>query len=119
MAKRKEILAIFLILLLGIGLRTYRLGFQSLWNDEVITYQVSSSQPWTIVTNPPNDVNIPPLYYLITHSVLRLGEQESLLRLVSMIFGSLSILVFYLVLRNWLGSNNGLIGATIMAISPF
>jgi 4-amino-4-deoxy-L-arabinose transferase-like glycosyltransferase len=30
-----------------------------------------------------------------------------------------SILVFCLVLRNWLGSNTGLIGAAIMSISPF
>ena len=119
MAKRKEILAIFLILLLGIGLRTYRLGFQSFWTDEIATYEISSSPPWVIVTDPPGDRNIPPLFNLIINFVIKFGNKESLLRLVSAIFGSLSVLVFYLVIRNWLNSHTGFTCAAIMAISPF
>ena len=65
MTKRHRTFAVLMILLLGVGLRGYRLGFQSLWNDEVITYQISVNKPSIIVTNPPGDVRIPPLFNFI------------------------------------------------------
>jgi uncharacterized membrane protein len=105
MSRNQLGLIVLLVFLFGILLRTYRLDFQSLWNDEIITWEVSSSQPLKIIANPPRDANIPPLYYLIIHFFLKLERvvnRDLLLRLPSVIFSSLSIILFYLVSRHWI-----------------
>ena len=110
-------LILLCVLLTGVALRAHRLNFQSLWNDEIITYE-SSSKPLASLLINPGDGNMPPLYYSIIHVVLQLGNQEAL-RLPSLIFGSLSILLFYLVLQKWFGRYISILCAIIMAISPF
>jgi 4-amino-4-deoxy-L-arabinose transferase-like glycosyltransferase len=63
--------------------------------------------------------NIPPLYYLIVRSVLPFGNEEFILRFPSLIFGLLSIVVFFLIVRNWLGTRIALICMVLISISPF
>jgi len=106
------------VFLLGFILRVYRLGYQSFWTDEIITYSISRLQPGEILTTHLGR-NFPPLYYLIVHPLLKFGSHESLLRFPSLVFGSLCIPLLYLVLRKWQGKTVALTGAIIMAISPF
>ena len=106
------------VFLLGFILRVYRLGYQSFWTDEILTYSISRLQPGEILTTHMGR-NFPPLYYLIVHPLLKFGSHESLLRFPSLVFGSLCIPLLYLVLRKWQGKTVALTGAIIMAISPF
>jgi len=119
LSRKRTIFIIIAILFLGTAIRAYRLGHQSLWFDEILTYHISSDSILQIITQPAVNTNILPLYYLVVHPMLGIGSQDALLRLPSLIFGSLSILQFYFVVRNWLGRTIGLISATLMAISPF
>src|SRR5688572_8318368 len=65
LCSRRQIAAIVTIIIaLGFALRAYRLNFQSLWMDELLTY-LNSSDAFTTVLLNSQDVNIPPLYYLI------------------------------------------------------
>jgi mannosyltransferase len=109
---------VFCLTLLGLSLRIYRLDFQSLWLDEVITFVTANAPFLTILTNP-YDMNIPPLYYLTAHLILKIGYQEFFLRLPSVVFGTLTIPLFYLVLRNWWGRSSALIGMLLITVSPF
>lgn len=117
--KHRNSLIICFILLLGICLRFYRLGYQSLWVDEVVTYMSSNGSLTYVISQSKVNSNVPPLYYLFVNGILRFGNHDALLRLPSVIFGSLSILMCYLVIRNWLGRTTGFIAALMMAISPF
>ena len=116
--KERPTFLLWAILLLGAALRIYRFDFQSLWHDEILTFFTANAPIGRLLTNP-YDVNIPPLYYLIVKSVIALGGTDGLLRLPSVLFGSLTILIFYLVVRNCLGERVGLTGAFLLAISPF
>jgi uncharacterized membrane protein len=120
MNNQKEILLLILILITGTMLRFYRLDYQSLWVDEVYTYKDASSSLLKIILEPDKNINISPLYNLIVHPFTgHSNNQEAILRLPSLIFGSLSILLFYFVARNWFGKNTGILAASILAISPF
>ena len=120
MNNQKEILLLILILITGTMLRFYRLDYQSLWVDEVYTYKDASSSLLKIILDPDKNINISPLYNLIVHPFTgHSNNQEAILRLPSLIFGSLSILLFYFVARNWFGKNTGILAASILAISPF
>lgn len=106
------------IFIVGFGLRVFRLLHQSFWNDEVITFNISRLNFWEIAVNPINS-NFPPLYYGIIHTLFGFDNQELFMRLPSVILGTLSILLFYFLVRNWFGQTTGFIGAIMMAISPF
>jgi len=106
-------------LLLAVGLRAYRLGYQSLWADEITTLLNSSGSLHQVIFHPVINSNIPPLYYMVIHGMLKFGSDEYLLRLPSVAFGSISIVVFFLIVRNWLGRNIGLTSMVLITISPF
>jgi 4-amino-4-deoxy-L-arabinose transferase-like glycosyltransferase len=117
--QKHSIFLIFAILLLGTALRLYRLGHQSLWNDEVWSVLISNSSVIEILTVSFWRDTHQPLYYLILNFFMSFGKSEAILRLPSLIFGVMSIGFFYLILRNWLGEKYGYLGAFLLAISPF
>jgi len=119
LVQKRLVILLCVLLLLGATLRLYRLNYQSLWVDEVVTYLNSSGSFHQVLFLPMINSNIPPLYYLVVNTAIKLDRHEWMVRLPSLIFGLLSILLIYFVVRNWLGKNIGLISALLMAISPF
>jgi Predicted membrane protein len=61
----------------------------------------------------------PPLFYWMEHVMLVFGNSEAILRFVPALMGVLSIPVFYLVGKEFLDRNTGLIAAAACAVSPF
>ena len=112
-------LCIFLFLLTALALRFYGIGSQSLWIDEVYTFMNSSGSLSEVIFEPQTDYKTPPLFYIIEHFALQFGNHESILRLPSVVFGSLSILLLYLVLSNWFDGRTSILGTIMMVISPF
>ena len=109
-------MAIFIALAaLGVGLRWFELGRQSLWFDEGYSAWVATLSPAHIVAVIANDVS-PPLYYLLLHGWTRcFGESETALRAFSALAGTVALCIFMdLALRltsSW--------PARIMAIALF
>jgi hypothetical protein len=121
-AQRGVLTAVAALTVLGAGLRLYRLGHQSLWNDEIVTYISAAGTPWRVVTQRVENSNIPPLYYLVANASLSLGTPsgiETALRLPSVLVGALTIPLLFLVVRPWLGTRVALAAAACAAISPF
>ncbi len=110
---------IYLILVLSFGLRLIGLN-QSLWLDESI--QVWASRiPLDRFFNQflPQDFN-PPGFYLITHYWIQFfGDSEIAVRMPSVILGTASLSIFYLILKKLrVTGNELLITISLLATGP-
>lgn len=112
------LLAIFL---LGLFLRIYDLGGESLWYDEAVSITASKlSLTEQIKWNLTQSDNNPPLYYALLHSwVSVFGDSEFSARFPSVIFGSLSIIAIYGLGKLLFDRKTGLIAALILSTSVF
>lgn len=116
---RRHWLPVVVLTFVGGALRLWRLDHQSLWLDEVLTVLNSKTSLFLLLTDPAVDPNIPPLYYLLIHFILPFGQSEVLLRLPSVMVGTLSIPILYEVVRRWAGGRAALISAGVLTLSPF
>ena len=113
-----EFFALLGIFLAGIFLRFYGLGKESVWLDEVLSYEFARGSIVNLLHQTAMDVH-PPLYFLILHPFLSLGIREEVLRFPSFLFGCLAIPLIYLLGRELYGKSQGLIAAALLAFSPF
>jgi mannosyltransferase len=105
--------------LIGIILRFYNLGFNSFWLDEASTYTfatMSIPAVWQATTS--GEFN-PPLFYWIEHVMLTFGNNETILRFVPALVGVLTIPLVYLVGKEFVDRNVGIIAAAACTFSPF
>lgn len=112
---------ILLIVLLGLILRIYDLGGESLWYDEVYSIEISRSDFTGIIKEILyQSDNNPPLYYFILHIWMALfGDSEEAVRLLSALIGSVSIFIIFALGRLLYNKHTGLIAALILAISVY
>lgn len=106
-------------MLLAFGLRVYRLGASSLWNDEGTSVTVAQRDLGTIARDAAHDIH-PPLYYWLLHGWLRLaGTSEAGVRFLSALLGVTLVALIYALGRLLAGQRAGLVAALLAAISPF
>jgi uncharacterized membrane protein len=112
---------ILLIFFLGLGLRLYDLGGESIWFDEAVSVAASKlglldQIRWNLTSSDNN----PPLYYAFLRVWVHLfGDSELAVRLPSAIFGSLSIPLIYVVGTMLFNRKAALLAALILAVSVF
>lgn len=105
--------------IIGLFLRLYNLGYNSLWLDEASTLTFATmSIPgiWEATTG--GEFN-PPLFYWIEHGMLVFGNNEFVLRFVPAILGILTIPLVYVAGKEFLDQNIGIIAAAAVTFSPF
>jgi 4-amino-4-deoxy-L-arabinose transferase-like glycosyltransferase len=110
---------LFFLTLIGAILRFYNLGYNSLWLDEATTYNIAlKSIPniWQVTIA--GEFN-PPLFYWIEHIMLIFGNSEVVLRFIPALLGVLTIPLFYLIGKEFIDRNVGIIAAAICTFSPF
>ncbi|WP_164997861.1 glycosyltransferase family 39 protein [Methanolobus psychrotolerans] len=107
---------LFFITLIGMILRFYRLGAESIWLDEGTSIQMAKQSLYTIIFDN-KDFAHPPLFYSILHFVIMYSDSEFFVRLPSAIFGTLSIPLIYLLGSSFFSKREGLISSFLMAIS--
>ncbi|NWG04847.1 MAG: glycosyltransferase family 39 protein [Syntrophaceae bacterium] len=99
--KRKEIFILILCLLIGFTLRIYTYDQKSLWLDEIHTFNDSrddiQNQLKYYKENP--TYLHPPLFFILTHLFHPFTKPERDLRIIPLIFGTLSIPMIYLLAR--------------------
>ncbi len=111
--------ALIVLTVIGAFLRLFQLGTASLWLDEASTLtfaRQSFTQIWGSLSA--GEFN-PPLFYWLEHAMLTFGESEVVLRLIPAILGILTIPVFYFLGVEILDRNTGIVGAALLAFSPF
>lgn len=126
-ADRTEWLGIGGLFLAGIilaALSLYDLGQRSLWLDEVasVVYAKSSLADLLTLFNRNYDtadtLNMS-LYYLVLHFWLGIGETEARIRLLSVVFGVVTLIPIYLIGRQIAGTAGGVLAALVFSASQF
>jgi mannosyltransferase len=99
----KEILLLLFCFLIGFALRFYNFDQKSLWIDEIHTFNDSrdgiQNQLKYYKENP--TYLHPPLFFVLTHSFYPFPKPERDLRIIPLIFGILTIPMFYLLSRQF------------------
>lgn len=121
---KKEITRDWLIILAistaGFLLRMFQLGKKSISFDEFYSVTIASEKSFgkmiTLFTS--TEVH-PPLYHFLLHFWLTLGKSELILRLPSVVFGTLIVIATYCLGKVLFNKKVGAIAAFITAISPF
>ena len=98
---RKEFFIILLCLFIGFVLRFYTFDQKSLWGDEVYTFNDSRDNlNGQIKYYKENSTFLhPPLFFILTHLFYPFEKPERDLRIIPLIFGTLSIPMIYLLAR--------------------
>lgn len=109
--------ALLWILIIGIILRIFQLGYQCYWTEEVYTLTlVDNSLKDVIYLSILKDCN-PPVYYVLAHLASALcGFQDVAIRYPSVISGILLIPAMYLLGRDFKNEMTGLYCAGITAV---
>jgi uncharacterized membrane protein len=115
----KERIATWLPLLavvVALALRLIALDRKSLWLDEVTTLHIAGTSVDDIIMArwDPH----PPLYYLLMHYWIGLGQSEFILRLPSAPAGAAAIPLLYWLAREWGGRWSATASAWLLAIAP-
>ncbi len=110
---------LFLILLAACALRVHALGAKSLWYDELRQIEVAQHR---LADFPPELAkhSARPLDYVLTHYLLRAGQQEFWLRFPAALWGILSTALMFPLARRWriADRRTALIAAALMAAAP-
>ncbi|MGC9333930.1 MAG: glycosyltransferase family 39 protein [Anaerolineae bacterium] len=107
------------IVLLALGLRLARLGFQPLWWDEGWSLYFATTDTVTMFERTAVDIH-PPFYYLLLHAWIQLlGPSTLSVRLLSVLIGTATVPLLFVLGRRMMGPAGGLLAAFLLATSPF
>ncbi|MCM8818094.1 MAG: glycosyltransferase family 39 protein [Candidatus Omnitrophica bacterium] len=115
---KKTIFFLFFIILLGAILRIINLGRHSFWCDEFLAISLGKhSIKWIINFITFNDAH-PPLFYIMVHFWLKLGQSEFILRILPLIFGIMCIPLGYILGKKFNSEKTGLLLSLFISLSP-
>ncbi len=109
---------VLLVVLLGLAVRVYYIGHQSIWGDEGFSLTVSRLSWRDMSDQLIRDFVHPPLHYFSLHawfSVFGFGAVQS--RMLSACFGTLAVPVAYWLARYLFDARTGLLSAGLLAVS--
>jgi uncharacterized membrane protein len=117
-AASRETRALVAIVVLGVVLRLFHLGYQSLWVDELLTLEVATPKPgypiWQLLLH-----NIHgPLHAFFVFVFRVVSESDAWLRLPSALAGTAAIPLMFLWMRPRFGARTALYGALFLAVNP-
>ncbi|MBM4309257.1 MAG: hypothetical protein FJ123_21225 [Deltaproteobacteria bacterium] len=98
---KKEILVVFFCLLIGFALRFYTFDQKSLWLDEIYTFNDAKyglEDQIKYYKEKPYNIQAP-LFFVLTHLFYPFTKPERDLRIIPLVFGTLSIPMIYLLAR--------------------
>jgi len=119
LVRRLSLVALIVCLWLAGGLRFYRLGAQSLWNDEGLSLGLAQSDVPSILRSAAADIH-PPGYYLLLKVWYSLtGDSEFALRGLSALAGLVLIALLYRLGRVYFDRPAAIAASLLGALNPF
>jgi mannosyltransferase len=93
---------------------------QSLYGDEVLTYDIVSRNGLFDVLRAVHDTSVtPPFHYLLAWLAVQAGDATTWVRVPSLVLGTATVPLTYLLGLRTVGRPAGLLGAALVALSPF
>lgn len=113
-------MALGTVLFAALGLRVYRIDWQSVWHDEVFTLYACLRPLPEMTALLVQDYVHPPLhYYLVAGWMAVFGYGALEARLLSALFGVVAVAFTGLLGRTLLGRRTGVLAALLLAVSTF
>jgi mannosyltransferase len=112
--------ALWALVLAAFALRVYHLDFQSLWRDEVDSIAFATRALPRLLSTFTRPKENGPLYFLLLRPwIVLAGDSEFSVRFFSLVFGVLAIPLAYALGRKWLSPLGSMLGALLLAFSPY
>lgn len=105
------------ILILGLVLRLLSLNVHDFWFDEAFTYYLAKLPLNQLIGAALTDNN-PPIYYLIIHYVMKINQDQMVLRFPSLVFNTIAALVLYRFAAKIFNPKVALIAFSLFTLSP-
>ncbi len=107
------------IMLLGLALRLFRLGADSIWYDEGVSLYLANLSIPALIAHTAGDIH-PPLYYAALHLWLAAaGHSQFAAAFFSLFCGILLIPATFVTAQRLLGRNVAVLAALLVALSPY
>ena len=110
---------LWIIILIGLALRVYHLGYRPLWDDEAFTVLIMASDIRQIALAAVRDTFPPLHYYILNVMMMTMGWSEFAIRYASLTGSVLAIPVIHHLGKRLVSRQAGLWAALVMAFSPF
>jgi 4-amino-4-deoxy-L-arabinose transferase-like glycosyltransferase len=119
--KNQEVKIFFLLTFISSAIFTFQIGKESFWLDEIysVRYATHFSTFLSAVGNGASSERNMWLYYVLLFLWAHLGTTETIIRLLSALFGVLGILTVYQLGKEVYGKKVGLIAATLLITNTF
>jgi uncharacterized membrane protein len=117
---RLKITIVFLIVIviLGTVLRIYGLGYQSLWTDELASWDITKKDNLKSVIKETIKDDQPPGYYIFQYYIQKyFGDSEIVLRIPSVFGGLLCIIAIFILGSRLYSEKEGLFAAALMSFT--
>ena len=115
---RNAALAVTALTALAFALRLAGIG-QSLVDDEIFTYDIVTRFGLADIVGQVRDTSItPPFHYLLAHLAVQIGDPTTWVRVPSLVLGTATIPLAYLVGARTVGREAALLGSALLALSP-
>ncbi len=126
----RERAALLILLAVGLTLRFYRLGVDSLWYDETVSGYLAGSPVPELLRHTAGDIHPPGYYLLLRGWLILMGFPDGRAAptgiglewaagFFSVFFGVTLIALAYILARRLAGARAALIAAGLVALSPF
>jgi mannosyltransferase len=116
---RLALTALLAVILIGTGLRFFRIGAQSYWNDEGNSLVLASRTPGEIARAAAADIHPPGYYLALSAWRAAAGDTELALRGFSALAGVVLLALLYRLGREYFGWRPGIAAASVGAVHPF
>jgi uncharacterized membrane protein len=104
--------------LFGAIIRFYHLGFKPLWLDEAVMYWISNSgSAKNIIAQNAYLNSAPPLFAFLINLILKIGDSETILRLIPWLGGVASIPAMYFLSRQFTERTSAYFSTLMVAIA--
>ena len=105
------------IIIIAISLRLINLGNESLWYDEAFSLGISKFPVEKIISSTSQDVH-PPFYYILLHYWINVfGDNDFALKLMSIFFSIISIIVVYIFVQRIYNFRVAVIASLLLSFS--
>ena len=108
-----------LVTMLAALLRWVQIADEGMWLDEAFSVWMARQPVGALLEWIVRIDQHPPLYYLLLHGWMVLGESEGTLRALSALLGSAAVPALYWTGRRLYGVAGGTVAALLLALSPF